>query len=160
MYTKESTVSWNIQSVYQKKSWFAWTGAARNLKVMMTFLLFEPASTKWLGWRTLILFCVTCYHWHSVEQMFWKLWTNRHSLSADEVIRRRVCQTRVHKSLIGNLAKHSFSLSDRNKDSAPNKQDEWTTASFSLTERWTITEIRRQSNSVLTYSLLTDVLPV
>ena len=33
------------------------------------------------------------------------------------------------------------------------------TASLSLAERWTITEIHRQSNSVLTYSLLTDVLP-
>ena len=32
------------------------------------------------------------------------------------------------------------------------------TASLSLAERWTITEIRRPSNSVLTYSLLTDVL--
>ena len=35
-----------------------------------------------------------------------------------------------------------------------------TTASLSLAERWTITEIRRPSNSVLTYSLLTDVLPL
>ena len=34
------------------------------------------------------------------------------------------------------------------------------TASLSLAERWTITEIRRPSNSVLTYSLLTDVLPL
>ena len=34
------------------------------------------------------------------------------------------------------------------------------TASLSLAERWTITEIRRSSNSVLTYSLLTDVLPL
>ena len=32
------------------------------------------------------------------------------------------------------------------------------TATLSLAERWTITEIRRPSNSVLTYSLLTDVL--
>ena len=33
------------------------------------------------------------------------------------------------------------------------------TASLSEEERWTITEIRRQQvNSVLTYSLLTDVL--
>ena len=32
------------------------------------------------------------------------------------------------------------------------------TASLSLAERWTITEIRRPSNSVLTYSLLPDVL--
>ena len=29
-YIKESTYSWNIQSVCQKKSRFAWTGAARN----------------------------------------------------------------------------------------------------------------------------------
>ena len=46
-------------------------------------------------------------------------------------------------------------------DSAPNKQDEpGTTASLSLAERWTITKICRRSNSVLTYSLLTDVLPL
>ena len=32
--------------------------------------------------------------------------------------------------------------------------------SFSLAERWTMTGIRRQSNSVLNYSLLTDVLPL
>ena len=50
-YIKESNYSWNIQSVCQKKSRFAWTGAARNRWVMMTFLLFAPASTKWLGWR-------------------------------------------------------------------------------------------------------------
>ena len=34
------------------------------------------------------------------------------------------------------------------------------TASLSLAERWTITEIPRPSNSVLTYSLLTNVLPL
>ena len=49
-YIKESTYSWNIQSVCQKKSRLAWTGAARNPYVMM-FLLFAPASTEWLGWR-------------------------------------------------------------------------------------------------------------
>ena len=32
--------------------------------------------------------------------------------------------------------------------------------SFSLAERWTMTGIRRQSNSVLNYSLFTDVLPL
>ena len=48
----------------------------------------------------------------------------------------------------------SFSLFDRNKTQPQNKQDKWTTASLSIAERWTITEIRRQSNSVLTYSLL------
>ena len=34
------------------------------------------------------------------------------------------------------------------------------TASLSLAELWTITGIRRPSNSVLTYSLLTDVFPL
>ena len=34
------------------------------------------------------------------------------------------------------------------------------TASLSPAERWTITESRRSPNSVLTYSLLTDVLPL
>ena len=72
----------------------------------------------------------------------------------------RVFQKRVHKSLIGNLAGHSFSLFDRNNTQPQTKQDEWTTASLSLAERWAITEIRRQLNSVLTYSLLTDVLPL
>ena len=73
----------------------------------------------------------------------------------------RVCQTRVHNSLIciGNLP-DTLSLSLTGIGSVPNKQDEWTTVSLSLAERWTITEIRRQSNSVLTYSLLTDVLPL
>ena len=28
-----------------------------------------------------ILFCVTCVQWYSVEQLFWKIWTKRHSLS-------------------------------------------------------------------------------
>ena len=46
VYFKESTYSWNIRSVCQRKSWFAWTEAARNRQVMMTFLLFVPACTK------------------------------------------------------------------------------------------------------------------
>ena len=102
---------------------------------MMTFLLFAPAITKWLGWRkdrkswrdrlgrfwhllcshTSILFCVTCYQWHSVEQLFWKLWTKRHSLRADSKHLESLLAARVYKSLIGNLARHSFSLFDRNK---------------------------------------------
>ena len=50
-YMKESIYSWNIQSACQNKSRFAWTGAAWNRLVIMTFLLFAPASEKWLGWR-------------------------------------------------------------------------------------------------------------
>ena len=106
-YVKESTYSWNIQSYsqYRKTSRFAWTGAARNRSVMMTFLLFEPASnfsTKWLGWRktqkipkerlTIGRFCdINCtvilrysfalrvisdILWSM--QLLWKLWTKRH----------------------------------------------------------------------------------
>ena len=50
-YNKESTYSWNIQSVGQKNSRFAWTGASWNRWVMMLFLLFTPPSKRWLGWR-------------------------------------------------------------------------------------------------------------
>ena len=46
VYFKESTYSWNIQSAGQKKSRFAWTGAAWNLWVMMTFLLFYCSSSS------------------------------------------------------------------------------------------------------------------
>ena len=50
----------------------------------------------------------------------------------------------------------------KNPGSAPETQPQTSkaresTASLSLAEQWTITEIRLQLNSVLTYSLLTDV---
>ena len=57
----------------------------------------------------------------------------------------------------------NLSLSDRNKTRPKtSKTSEWLSGynSLSLAERWTITEIRRPSNSVLTYSLLTDALPL
>ena len=42
--------------------------------------------TERILWHSLyshisILFCVTCVRWYSVEQLFWKLWTKRRSLS-------------------------------------------------------------------------------
>ena len=38
-----------------------------------------------------MLFCVTCYQWHSMGQLFqWKLWTKRHSLSADSPGHNRI----------------------------------------------------------------------
>ena len=155
---------------------------------MMTFLLFAPA--KWLGWRkdrksrrdrlgrfcdiycavTSILFCVRCYQWHSLEHLFWKVWTKRHSLNADEVIR---CVLWIYKHL-ESLPDTSSQIFDwkpcqilflvlwPEEDSAPNisKTSEQRLAFVALAERWTITEIRQQSYSVLTYSLLTDVLPL
>ena len=45
---KESTYSWNIQSYSQyRKTLHLLEQGPRG----MTFLLFAPASTKWLGWR-------------------------------------------------------------------------------------------------------------
>ena len=89
------------------------------------------------------------------------------------VKRRRSCKVHIivyiltlsefarHKSLIGNLARHSFSLFDRNKTRPQaRRRVNDSKASLSLAERWTITEIRRPSNSGLTYSLPTDVLPL
>ena len=56
---------------------------------------------------------------------------------------------------------HTLSLSLwGNKTQPQTSKASESTASLSLAERWTITEIRRQSNSVLTYSLLTDVVPL
>ena len=119
---------------------------------MMTFLLFALASTKWLGWRktqkipkrplTLIVQsyfdtpCVTCYQWHSVEQNVIKVmdqktlvknrWSYKVRITVYILTPSEFCQTRVHKSLIGNLARHSFSFFDRNK-SRPHtsKTSEW-----------------------------------
>ena len=57
------------------------------------------------------------------------------------------------------FARHSFSpLEEYESVHKQARRVPEPTASLSLAERWTITEIRRQSNSVLTYSLLTDVL--
>ena len=55
-YIKESSYSWNIHSYSQYRRNLdlleqgPW-GMIRNRWVMMTFLLFAPGSTKWLGWR-------------------------------------------------------------------------------------------------------------
>ena len=149
---------------------------------MMTFLLFAPASTKCLGWRKhwtsprdrLGRFCdIYCavmlrhsfalrVQWHSVEQLFqWKLWT--------KILTTLVKRRRSYKMRITVYHRHLESLPDTSSqifhwkpcqtlflslwpeyDSAPNKQDEW----------MTITEIHWQSNSVLTYSQLTDIPPL
>ena len=52
----------------------------------------------------------------------------------------------------------TFSLFGGIRPSPQTSKTSKSTAMLSLAERWTITEIRRQSNFVLTYSRLTDVL--
>ena len=165
-------------------------GAARNRLVIMTFLLFAPASTQWLGWRktqklprgplTIGRFCDINYFdtlLRYVLSVTFRGTVVMKVMDKKTLVKRRwryevritvyiltpseFCQTRVHKSLIGNLARHSFSLFDRNKTRPQtSKTSEWLTASLSLAERWTITGIRRSAKSVLTFSLLTDVLPL
>ena len=72
------------------------------------------------------------------------------------------CQTRVHKSLIRETLPDTLSLSLTGIRLGPKqaRRVNDSTASLSPAERWTITESRRSPNSVLTYSLLTDVLPL
>ena len=157
---------------------------------MMTFLLFAPASTKWLGWRkdrksrrdrwvdfvtfivqsyldTLLRYVLSVAFCGAVvlkvmdhRTLVKRRWSYKVRITVFYINTWRVCQAWVHKSLIGNLTRHSFSLFDRNKTQPQTSKTEWTTASLSLAERRTITDIRPQSNSVLIYSLLTDVLPL
>ena len=70
-----------------------------------------------------------------------------------------VCQTRDHKSLIGKIRQTLLLCLWGNKTKSQTSKTSGSTARLSLAERWTITEIGRQPNSVLAYSLLTDVLP-
>ena len=108
-YIERSTYSWrNIQSGYQKKSWFAWSGTSWNRWINDDVsLFFTPASKRWSGkspkgplrlilWNLLyihtsIFFCVTCYQWRSVEQLFWKLWTKRRMHHLHMPIMRLIC---------------------------------------------------------------------
>ena len=57
-----------IYSQYARKN--AWTGLRGIGRQWWRFYCLQPHTT--------ILFTVTCYQWHSVEQLFWKWWTKRH----------------------------------------------------------------------------------
>ena len=99
--------------------------------------------------HTSILFRVTFYQWHSVGQLFW-MDQKTHSKAQMKwrgvyncvicINTWRVCQTRAYR--FTNLSLETICH----------------TLFLSLWGWWSITEIRRQLNSVLTYSLLTDVL--
>ena len=140
-YIKESTLSWNIQSVYQRKTRFVGTGAAWNRWVMMTFLLFAPASKRWLGWRKtenpegtakvdFVTFIVQSYFDTLLRYVLSVTFCGAAVLKVineKTLVKRRwsykapttvyiykypwrVCQTRVHKSLIGNNLQDTLSL--------------------------------------------------
>ena len=164
-----------------EKSRFAWTGAARNRWVMMTFLLFAPANKRWLGWRKtenpegtawvdFVTFIVQSYFDTLLRCVLSVTFCGAAFLKVMDqktLVKRRwsykvcitvyisinSCQTRIYKSLIGNNSCQSIFLSLRG-----NKTLSQRLTSLSPAERWMITEIRRQSNSMLTYSRLTDAL--
>ena len=106
---------------------------------MMTFLLFAPASTKWLGWRkdrkfrrdrsgrfcddllcTLSRYVLSVTFCGAVvmkvkdqKRLVKRKWSYKVRITVYiNTWRVNVGQTRVNKSLIGNLARHSFSLFD------------------------------------------------
>ena len=145
---------------------------------MMTFLLFGPASTKWLGWRktqknpkeqlTIGRFCdinctVTPRYSFALRVISDILWS-----SCYESYGPTICEFARHEFTNLWLETFSWTLPDSLSLSLTGirlgpkqaRRANDSTTSLSLAERWTITEIRRPSNSVLTYSLLTDILPL
>ena len=163
---------------------------------MMTFLLFAPASTKWLGWRktqikklTIGRFCdinravilrysFALHTWLSVTCCGAVV---QNVIDQKTLVKRRwsyKVRRTVYILTLSEFARHEFtnlwletfswtlpdnfslSLTGIRLGSKQARRVNDSTASLSLAERWTIAEILRPSNSVLTYSLLTDVLPL
>ena len=164
---------------------------------MMTFLLFAPASTRWLGWRktqkipkeqlTISRFCdINCtvilrtLLRYVLSVTFLGAVVMKLMDQKTLVKRRQSYKVRrtVYILTPSEFARHEFtnlwletfswtlpdtlslSLTGIRLGPKQARRVNDSTASLSLAERWTITEIRRPSNSVLTYSLLTDVRPL
>ena len=163
---------------------------------MMTFLLFAPASTKWLGWRktqkipkeqlTIGGFCdIVQSHFDTLLRYVLSV-TFCGSVVMKVTDQKTLVKHRwsykvrrtVYILTLSEFARHEFtnlwletfswtlpdtlSLSLTRIRLGPKqaRRVNDSTASLSLTERWTITDIRLPSHSVLTYSLLTDVPPL
>ena len=143
---------------------------------MMTFLLFAPASAKWLGWRK---------DRKSRRDRLGRFWTFilqsyfdtllRYVLSVTlcgavvlkvmdqkTLVKRRwsyKVRITVYIQTLGEFARHeftnlwlerhSFSVFDLNTTQPQTSKTSKSTASLLLAKQRTITEIRRQSNSVL-----------
>ena len=158
---------------------------------MMTFLLFAPASTKWLGWRktqkalkkivTLIVqsyfdtllryvlsvtFCgavvMKVMDQKTLVKRRWSYKVRRtvYILTRSEFARHEFTNLSLETFSWTLPDTLSLSLTGIRLGPKQARRVNDSTASLSLAELWTITEIRRPSNSVLTYSLLTDVLPL
>ena len=103
-------------------------------------ILDKPVKSQWTGW----------WRWWS-----YKVHITVHILTPSEFATQEVTNLWL-ETLADTL---SLSLTGIRLGPKQARRVNDSTASLSLAERWTITEIRRPSNSVLTYSLLTDVLP-
>ena len=160
---------------------------------MMTFLLFAPASKKWLGWRktqkipkgplTIGRFCdINCavilrysFVLRVISDILWSSCYESYGPMQKTLVKRRwsyKVRITVYILTLSEFARHeltnlwldtlqdtlSLSLTGIRLGPKRARRVNDSSASLSLAERWTITEIRRPSNSVLTYSLLTDVL--
>ena len=165
----------------------------------MTFLLFAPASTKWLGWRKTQkipkeqlsvgrfsdMNCAVILRYsfalRVISDILWSNFYESHGPKLKTLVKRRwsyKVRTTVYILTLSEFARHEFtnlwletfswtlpdtlslSLTGIRLGPKQARRANDSTASLSLAERWTITEIRRPSNSVLTYSVLTDVLPL
>ena len=167
MYGKVLTAEICSQSCTRKKSPLAWTGAAWNRKVMMTFLLFMRASKRWLGWRKtenarrdrlgwlcdthcrVILVILRYSFAHLLLVTFCgaavlKVINQKTIVKCGRSYKVRIT---VYVLRLGEFARHSFSLFGGKRLSPQTSKTGESTASLSPAERWTITEIRRQLNS-------------
>ena len=160
---------------------------------MMTFLLFAPVSTKWLGWRKtqkvpkgpltigrFVTLIVQSYFDTLLRCVLWVTFCGAVVMKVmdQKALVKRRWSYNVRRAAyiltLSEFARHEFtnlwletlpdtlslSLTGIRLGPKQARRVNDSTASLSLAERWTITEIRRPSNSVLTYSLLTDVLPL
>ena len=139
--------------------------------VMMTFLLFTAASKRWLGcgrtenprprrdglswfcdnYCTVILRC--SFALRVIGDILWSCYLDEDKMCVFDCVyisSWRDCLETICQTLF--LSLWGIRLNPKTSKTSES------TASLSLAERWTITEILRQLNSVLTYSLLTDVL--
>ena len=157
---------------------------------MMTFLLFAPASTKWLWWRKtqkipkeqLTIFVTRILQSYFDTLLRYVLSVTFCGAVVMKVMDQKTLVKRrwsyklrrtVYILTISEFARHEFtnlwletfswtlpdtpSLSLTGIRLGPKRARRVndSTASLSLAKRWTITEIRRPSNSVMTYFLVT-----
>ena len=93
--------------------WFR-EGCSHWIWIGLHILSWKKFSIFWhlLSSHTSTLFCVTCYQWRSVEQLFWTLWTKRHSLSATSTSTSTSTSTLFHKTIGYNRLACKIAIAD------------------------------------------------